>query len=70
MTIAIILIAIGAVALLVKLGVITGSIWGFTWPVLLIVIGLSWLLGRFRHRHNHGWGWCCGPWGHHEQKEE
>ena len=68
MTIAIILIAIGAVALLVKLGVITGSIWGFTWPVLLIILGMSWLLGRLRHRHNHGWGWCCGPWA--KDKEE
>ncbi len=70
MTIAIVLIVVGGVALLVKLGVIIGSIWSFTWPVLLIAIGLSWLLGRLRHRHNHGWGWCCGPWGHHEEKEE
>ncbi|MBI4287927.1 MAG: hypothetical protein HY671_05825 [Chloroflexi bacterium] len=67
MTIPFILIAIGAVWLLVKLGVLTGSIWGYTWPVLLIVLGLSWLLGSFRHHRHHMW-WCCGPGEHDEGK--
>ncbi|GEM_PF-498511 len=59
-----ILLAIGAIALLVKLGIIAGSIWGYTWPVVLIIIGLSFILGRFWRRSfwvSRFGPWCCSP---------
>ena len=45
-----VLVAIGIIALLVKFGVLTGSIWGYTWPAILIILGLGFLLGRVRRR--------------------
>ena len=51
--------AIGIIAILVKANVLSGSIWDYAWPVVLILIGLSILLGRiFRHRR---WWWVYGP---------
>jgi uncharacterized membrane protein HdeD (DUF308 family) len=50
------LLAVGIIALLVELGVITGSIWSYFWPVLLIILGLVFLFRRFWRRG------CCGPW--------
>ena len=41
-----VLIAVGILALLIKLGVISGSLWGYFWPVLLIALGLSFLWGQ------------------------
>jgi hypothetical protein len=67
-----ILIVIGVVALLVKLDVVTGSIWGLTWPILLIILGLSWFLKGswlFRRRRSGWWPWCC-CWGREEKEEE
>ena len=54
--IGVILVAIGVVALLNKLGVISGSIWSYVWPVILIILGLSFL---FRRHRTSFW---CGPW--------
>ncbi|OGO18344.1 MAG: hypothetical protein A2Z15_01665 [Chloroflexi bacterium RBG_16_50_11] len=57
------IIAAGVIALLVKTDVLSGSIWDYFWPVALVIIGLSIILGRFRfHRR---WMWFCGPpwWG-------
>ena len=56
-----IIIAVGVIALLVKTDVLSGSIWDYTWPAILVIIGLSFILGRlWRHRR---WGWfCCPPW--------
>ena len=57
-----ILVAIGIIALLVKLDILTGSIWSYVWPAVLIILGLSFLFGRaFRSRP---WRWfgCCAPW--------
>ena len=72
MFVGLILIVIGVVALLVRLGVVEGSIWGLTWPILLIILGLSWFLKwplLFRRRRS-GWGpWCCW-WGREEKEEE
>jgi len=72
MFVGLILIVIGVVALLVKLDVVTGSIWGLTWPILLIILGLSWFLKwplLFRRRRS-GWGpWCC-YWGPEEKGED
>ena len=53
----IVLIIIGLIALAIKMGLLPGTIWGNLWPVLLIIIGLSFLLRRRRHG-----SWCCGPW--------
>jgi hypothetical protein len=55
-----IILAVGIIALLVKTEVLSGSIWDYTWPAILIILGLSFILGRFRRRR---WWWfnCC-PW--------
>ncbi|MCK4369155.1 MAG: hypothetical protein KAV68_05800 [Dehalococcoidales bacterium] len=51
-----ILIAVGILALLIKLGILSGSLWSYTWPAILIILGLSFILGRFYRR---GWrSWC------------
>ncbi len=55
MFIGLVLLAIGVIALLVKLGVLTGSIWGYTWPVILIILGLSFLWGRRSHQMRTWW---------------
>ena len=53
-----VLIAVGIIALLIVTGVLTGSAWSYIWPVILILLGLSLLLGRLRHRRywRHMWG--------------
>jgi len=58
-----ILIAVGIIAILVKTDVLTGSIWDYTWPTALMIIGLSFILGRLRRHPRHWWwgGWCS-PW--------
>jgi predicted lysophospholipase L1 biosynthesis ABC-type transport system permease subunit len=61
MVIGLILIAVGIIAILVKADVLSGSIWDYTWPTVLVIIGLSFLLGRLRRRR-WWWGWCCPPW--------
>ncbi len=53
-----IIIAVGVIALLVKTSVLSGSIWDYTWPVVLVIIGLSFILSRFRRRR---WWWWGGP---------
>jgi hypothetical protein len=64
MVFGLILIAVGVIALLVKLDVLTGSVWDYVWPAVLVIIGLSFFLGRFLgrrwwwfgwHRHWHDW---------------
>lgn len=58
MVIGLIIIAVGVIALLVKLGVLSGSVWDYTWPVILIILGLSFIFGRlFRWRR-----WFWGGW--------
>jgi hypothetical protein len=57
-----VLIAVGVIALLVHTGVLSGSVWAYAWPVILILIGLSFLLGRFRRRGHWRWLGCCPPW--------
>lgn len=47
MVFGLILIAVGIIAILVKTGVVAGSIWDYTWPTVLVIIGLSIFLGRF-----------------------
>lgn len=51
-----ILVAVGVLALLIKLDILSGSLLSYTWPAILIILGLSFILGRFCKR---GWrGWC------------
>ena len=50
MSIGIIVLASGIIALMVKLGMITGSVWDYPWPVILIILGLSFLWSQ-RPRH-------------------
>lgn len=56
MIIGLILIAVGIIALLVKFDVLSGSIWSYTWPSILIILGLAFLLRRVWRRggHYHG----------------
>ncbi len=49
-----VLVAIGIIALLIKLGMLSGSLWGYAWPAIVIILGLAFLLGRFSRR---GRGW-------------
>lgn len=62
MVFGLILIAVGVIALLVKLDVLSGSIWSYTWPSVLIIIGLSFLLGRFFRRRPWWWTGWRPPW--------
>ena len=62
MVIGLIIIAVGVIALLVKLDVLSGSVWDYTWPVILIILGLSFFLGRFWHRRHWFWGGWYPPW--------
>ncbi len=57
MVIGLIILAVGVIALLVKLDILSGSIWDYTWPSILIILGLAFILGRFRRRR-----WFWGPW--------
>ncbi len=53
-----IILAIGIIALLVKLDVLSGSIWSYTWPAVLIILGLYFIFGRRFWRHPRRWfGW-------------
>ena len=56
-----IILAVGIIALLVKSNVLSGSVWDYTWPVILVIIGLSFILGRFRRRR-WWWFWGAPPW--------
>jgi hypothetical protein len=40
------LIGLGVLLLLDNLGVLPGSVWGYVWPALLILVGLSLIVGR------------------------
>ena len=55
-----ILVAAGVFALLINLGILSGSLWGYVWPVALIILGLSFLWGR-RSRRMRVWRRHWGP---------
>ncbi len=58
----IVLVMVGAIALLAKQGILTGSALGYIWPALLIVIGLALVLRRIYGRRIGSWvGCCCAP---------
>ncbi|MEK7096636.1 MAG: DUF5668 domain-containing protein [Patescibacteria group bacterium] len=50
MLIGVLLLLIGALLLLQNLGYITGDIWSYFWPVLLILIGLSMMVKTSRRK--------------------
>ena len=52
-------LAVGVISLLVKLDVLSGSIWSYTWPAILIILGLFFLTRRFRWRSR--WHRWCYP---------
>ena len=61
------LVVVGIIFLFEKLGIISGSIWGYVWPSLIILFGLSMILGKRRWKK--GWYWnCCCPSDHEEKK--
>jgi len=57
MVFGLILIAVGIIAILVKTDVVSGSIWDYTWPTILVIIGLSFFLGRFLGPRWWWFGW-------------
>ncbi|MDD5338950.1 MAG: DUF5668 domain-containing protein [Dehalococcoidales bacterium] len=59
MVIGAIILAVGVIAILVTTGTVSGSIWDYTWPTVLIIIGLSFIIGRFRRQR---WFWGYPPW--------
>jgi hypothetical protein len=58
MFIGLVLVAVGVLALLIATGVLTGAAWSYIWPVILILLGLSFLFGRSHRRRywRHMWG--------------
>ena len=50
-----ILIAVGIIALLSRLEILSSSVWSYTWPVILIILGL-WFITRWRWSRR----WWCG----------
>jgi uncharacterized membrane protein HdeD (DUF308 family) len=59
MVIGAIVVAVGIIALLVTTDTVSGSIWQYTWPTVLIIIGISFIISRFRHSR---WWWFNPPW--------
>ncbi len=59
MVIGLILIAVGIIALLSKLGIIVNSVWSYTWPAILIILGV-WFITRWRWKRGFWCGWDSG----------
>ncbi len=57
MVFGLILIAVGIIAILVKADVLAGSIWDYTWPTVLVIIGLSFIMGRLLGPRWWWFGW-------------
>jgi hypothetical protein len=67
MVFGLILVAVGVIAILVKLDILSGSIWDYTWPAILIIIGLSFILGRVFRWRRWWWGGWNPPWDHRDK---
>jgi CBS-domain-containing membrane protein len=67
MFIGLILIAVGVLALLIATGVLTGAAWSYIWPIILILLGLSFVFDRGRRRTY--WHRRWGPPGDDEEKK-
>jgi hypothetical protein len=61
-----VLIAVGVFALLVNLGVLSGSLWSYVWPIILVILGLGFLWRRRYWRTRRWRHWCCPD----EEKKE
>lgn len=59
-----ILVILGILFLLEEAGIITGSFWGYFWPVILIVVGLN-LMKKDKFGMD-----CCGFWGQSKKKND
>ena len=58
--IGLILVAIGVIALLMRSGLISGAMWGYVWPVILIILGVSFFI-RWRWWRRRWWcDWDMG----------
>ena len=55
------LVVVGIIFLLEKFGIISGSIWGFVRPSLIILFGITMIFHK--RRWGRGWHWncCCTP---------
>ena len=58
MFVGVVLIVAGATALAQRFDIISGSVWSYIWPTIIIILGLHILWGR---RAGHRGGWMCGP---------
>ncbi|MCL4560244.1 MAG: DUF5668 domain-containing protein [Chloroflexi bacterium] len=47
------ILLVGLLFLLQNLGIVTGSIWGIIWPLVIILIGLQLLFGRVLYRNRY-----------------
>ena len=71
MLVGLILIAVGVIAIAQRLDIISGSVWSYTWPVILILLGLSVLWGRHAGHRRHGiWGWCGSSFPYQKEEED
>ncbi len=55
------LVIVGVIFLLEKFGIVSGSIWGYVWPSLIILLGLFMVLGKRRWKKGWHWHCCCPP---------
>ncbi len=53
-----VLVIIGVFFLLKNAGIIDGGFWGYLWPILIILLGLS-LADKSKNKKD---GSCCGWW--------
>jgi hypothetical protein len=60
-----VLIVVGIFALLVNLGVLSGSLWSYVWPIILVILGI----GLF-FRKTFWWGWRRHHWRYDEEEEK
>lgn len=55
-----ILVILGILFLFEEMGIIQGDFWGYFWPVILIVVGLS-LINKDKNKTDSCWCWFCKP---------
>ena len=55
-----VLVVLGVLFLLEEMGIITGSFWGYFWPVILIVVGFSLMDKDKKKGGSSCFSWCCG----------
>ena len=58
MLFALTVVIIGFLLLFEKMGILSGEMWGYFWPMLIIAIGLSMMYNKMSHRHL--FDDCCG----------